>query len=197
MKVAALLLAGGASSRMGARDKLLEQIDGVPLLRDRALMSLNSKAALVRVVLPPNRPNREDALSELDVEVVFNGGSELGMSHSIQIGIEGMDADAVLIVLADLPDLTTTDLNKLINAATAHPLANVLRGANQAGKPGHPVLIRRALFGELSQLSGDTGAQPVLKRHLSDTVLVPVGAAALRDLDTPEEWDAWRAERTT
>ena len=180
---------------MGTRDKLLEDVGGITLLRQRAQTCLASRAAVVRVVLPPNRPERVNALAGLNVEINQNDGSELGISHSLQQGIKGVDADAVLIVLADLPDLTTTDLNRVIKAAEAHPLAKILRGADLNGKPGHPVLLRKELFPEFSKLAGDTGAQPVLKNYKADTILVPLGAAALRDLDTPEDWAAWRADQ--
>jgi CTP:molybdopterin cytidylyltransferase MocA len=182
---------------MGPRDKLLEDVDGMALLRQRAMACLASRADVVRVVLPPNRPERTAALEGLNVDIIQNSGSELGLSHSLQRGIEDVNTDAALIVLADLPDLTTADLDKVIAAAGAHPLAQILRGADRSGKPGHPVLVRKELYPELSMLTGDTGAQPLLKRHTADTVLVPVGAAALRDLDTPEDWATWRANRAT
>lgn len=180
---------------MGGRDKLLEDIDGVPLLRERAITCLNAAVDAVRVVLPPDRPERRQALSGLNVEIVVNEASGLGLSHSLSVGLHGLTADAALIVLADMPDLTTTHLDKIVAAAKAHPLAKALRGADQNGKPGHPVMIRKALFSEMAQLKGDTGAQPVLRRHKAATVLVPIGPAALRDLDTPEDWTEWRTRR--
>ena len=195
MSTTLLLLAGGASSRMGTRDKLLEDVKGEPLLRQRAKICLSVKADLVRVVLPPDRPLRTKALDGLSLEVIYNQGSERGMSHSIQRGVSGCKTDNLLIVLADLPDLTEQHLLKTISAATAHPLAQVVRGATHEGRAGHPVLLRQTLFPDLAALSGDTGAQPVLKRHAANTVLVPIGPAALRDLDTPEDWAAWRAEQ--
>jgi len=182
--------------RMGARDKLLEDVGGMPLLRQRAMCCLSSSADRVRVVLPPDQPKRIEALRGLNVEIVMNEGSALGMSHSVQCGVAGLSTDDVLIVLADLPDLSAADLDKVISAADAHPLARILRGADMNGKPGHPVLIRKELYAQLGRLEGDTGAQPILKNHKSDTVLVPIGAAALRDLDTPDDWAAWRAEHT-
>ena len=180
--------------RMGARDKLLEDVGGMPLLRQRAICCLSSHANKVRVVLPPDRPERVEALKGLNVEIIYNEGSARGMSHSVQCGVAGLTTDAVLIVLADLPDLSTADLDKVMSATKAHPLARILRGSDMNGKPGHPVLIRKELYAELGQLEGDTGAQPILKSHKSETVLVPIGAAALRDLDTPDDWAAWRAE---
>ncbi|SDW44681.1 nucleotidyltransferase family protein [Litoreibacter albidus] len=196
MSITALLLAGGASSRMGTRDKLLEDVGGTPLLRERALACLASCADRVRVVLPPDRPERAKVLTGLDVDIIYNDGADVGMSNSLRCGVAGLEAGAVLIVLADLPDLTTPDLDKVMRAADAHPLATILRGADATGKPGHPVLLRQKLYADVMTLSGDTGAQPLLRQYKADTVLVPIGAAALRDLDTPEDWAAWRADRS-
>ncbi len=181
---------------MGSRDKLLEDVDGAPLLRQRAQACLKSGVTGVRVVLPPNRPERIGALDGLDVEIIFNDGSDLGMSHSLQRGVENIDADALLIVLADLPDLTAEHMQQVVNAAKAHPDATIFRGASTDGKAGHPVLLRKDLFSQLNTLTGDIGAQPLLQRHKLDTVLVPIGASVVRDLDTPEDWAAWRAEQS-
>ncbi|WP_281857863.1 nucleotidyltransferase family protein [Litoreibacter halocynthiae] len=197
MSIAILLLAGGASSRMGSRDKLMEDVGGIPLVQQRAMVCIASSADQVRAVLPPDKPRRAEALEGLDIDIVYNEGAALGLSHSLRSGLVGIDAEAVLIVLADLPDITTADLDKVIKAAKAHPLATILRGADGNGKAGHPVLIRNALFEDLKQLEGDTGAQPVLRQHKTDTVLVPIGTAALRDLDTPEDWETWRTEQKT
>lgn len=193
MTVCALLLAGGASSRMGGVDKLVEPVRGVPLLRDRALACLASGADAVRVVLPPDRPARVAALAGLGVEVVFNDGSALGLSHSLRRGMGDLGADAVLLVLADLPDLTAEHLARVIVAAEAQPSTPILRGATEAGQPGHPVLIRKPLFDALAGLTGDEGAAPLLKARRGDTALVPLeGDAALNDLDTQEDWARWR-----
>ncbi|WP_243144977.1 nucleotidyltransferase family protein [Litoreibacter roseus] len=193
--ITALLLAGGASSRMRGSDKLLEPIDGTPLLTRVARTCLSAEVDRVCVILPPDRPARADALDDLPVDTLFNNGSGLGLSHSLQTGLSNVTTDAVLIILADLPDLTTADLNAVIYAARDTD-AVVVRGATKDGRPGHPVLVRAALFPELMRTKGDAGAQPVLKAHVADTVLVPLpGQHALSDLDTPEDWEAWRAAR--
>ncbi|MEE8454751.1 MAG: nucleotidyltransferase family protein, partial [Limibaculum sp.] len=66
----------------------------------------------------------------------------------------------------------------------------------EAGRPGHPVLFGRRFFELLRALEGDRGARSLIEddpEFLVDVVLP--GAAAATDLDTPEDWDAWRARR--
>ena len=189
-------MAGGASSRMRGSDKLLHQMRGTTLLRDRANACLNARARRVVVVIAPDRPAHREALTGLDVEIVENGGSSHGMSRSLQVGVARVKSDAALIMLCDLPDLTTKDLDTIIDAGEAHPEASIIRGTSQAGKPGHPVLIRRALYGTLHALEGDAGAGSVLRAFQDQTHLVALpGNRALNDLDTPEEWASWSADQ--
>lgn len=182
---------------MEGRDKLLEQINGQPLLRDRAKMCLRSKADAVRIVLAPDAPDRRRTLAGLPVQIVETMGAHLGLSHSLQTGAAGVKG-SLMVVLADLPDLTSADLDAIIDAAHAHPDANVVRGATPDGKPGHPVLLTGAAVGLIADLSGDKGVQNGLKGGSHHTHLVELAEnRALADLDTPEDWRRWRASRDT
>jgi CTP:molybdopterin cytidylyltransferase MocA len=192
--VGILLLAGGGSLRMLGPDKVLEQVRGLPLLTDRAIMCLETQADQVVVVTAPDKPDRRIALKNLDVEIVENGGSFQGMSHSLQVGLRHITADAVLIMLTDLPDITSDDLNKIIDHAKSTS-APIVRGTTQNGTPGHPVLIKRALFDEFSRLEGDKGAVPILTAHKDSIDFVALTAEhATADLDTPEAWIEWRSK---
>lgn len=177
---------------MQGRDKTLEEVRGRPLLADRAMMCLAADAQNVVVVTPPDKPDRRLALKGLDVEIVANNGSSKGLSHSLQVGLRHITQDAVLIMLADLPDLTAQDLNQIINHARRSN-ATITRGTTAAGKPGHPVLIKRALFDEIFTLTEDQGAAPILAAHKDEIDLVPLPENnATADLDTPEAWAEWR-----
>ena len=70
-------------------------------------------------------------------------------------------------------------------------------GATEDGRPGHPILFDHNLFGELLNMRGDMGAKSVIDAHKDRLRLVPLpGNRALTDLDTPEDWAAWRAGRS-
>lgn len=193
-----LILAAGSSSRMQGRDKLLETIDRVPLLR-RTVNSALGTDHPVYVTLPQQPHPRYAVLEGLDFTTIPVRDAALGMSESLKRGIERLpktETKAVLIVLADLPDLKSFHMLQVIKARQTQPDALVWRGANQAGQPGHPVLLDASLFREISKLKGDNGAQDIVRQvkdqvHLVDTV----GEAALTDLDTPMAWDAWRRKR--
>ncbi len=194
--VSAVLLAAGASRRMGGRDKLLEPIDGEPLLRRAARALTQSAADEVIVVLRPDDAERRAALDGLDVTIAENPGAAEGMASSIRAGLSAMrpDADAMALAFGDMPEIGPAHIDALIAAFDPGEGRALCRASDQEGRPGHPVLFGRRFFESLSRLAGDEGARDVLKANDEYLVEVPTpGRAARIDLDTPEAWAAWRA----
>ncbi|WGV16726.1 nucleotidyltransferase family protein [Fuscovulum ytuae] len=190
-----LLLAAGASSRMRGGDKLLEQVDGVAQLTRIARAAL-STGLPVHVALPPDRPARQAALDGLAVHLVIVPDPSLGMAESLKAGLAALPPEAgCMLLLADLPDITAADLATLCDHWRAEPEA-ILRGAAADGTPGHPVCFPPDLRDDLMTLRGDEGARSVLVRHRARLRLIPLpDLHATADLDTPEDWAAWRAAR--
>ncbi len=190
-----LILAAGAASRMRGADKLLEPVGDVPLLRHVVEMALGT-GSVVHVALPPDRPLRAKALAGLPVEVVTVAQAAEGMAASLRAGLATIpDGAATLLLLADMPEIDAADLHRMIAAHHAQPL-RVLRGASTDGTPGHPVLLPAWARAELGALTGDSGARAFLQAHADKVTLVPLPADhATTDLDTPEDWAAWRAAR--
>jgi molybdenum cofactor cytidylyltransferase len=188
-----LLLAAGRATRMRGADKLLEPVPAPfgerPLLEVMARRCL--RAGATRVVLGPRHAARRALLEGLEVEVL-EAPEGAGMAASIVAGVAGLSVP-VLVVLADMPDVTAADLHLLVALSQQAPDL-ILRAAAEDGTPGNPVLFPADLVPELAALSGDTGAREVLERHAERVRLVPLkGRRALTDLDTPEDWAAWRA----
>ncbi len=190
-----LILAAGASSRMRGADKLLQDIDGQPLLA-RITRAAQATGLPVLVVLPPDRPARLTALIPTGAAHVIASQAALGLSASLTSGIAALPPDhAVMLLLADLPEITTEDLTRIASTHDQNPEA-ILRGSAADGTPGHPVLFPAAYRKELLDLTGDEGARAVLVRHRDRLQLVPLADRhATTDLDTPEDWAAWRAAR--
>lgn len=187
-----LLLAAGRSTRMGGRDKLMEDIDGQPLLRLMASRALKAGVRL-RVVLGPGQTERRAALEGLALDIVEAAGSD-GMAASIRAGVAGLSGP-VLIALCDMPEIMARDLYLMVTLHARDPRM-ILRAASADGRPGHPVLFPADLLGELARLKGDAGAKDILMREQARVTLLPLeGERALIDLDTPEAWQAWRAGR--
>lgn len=193
MSVAILIPAAGASSRMRGADKLMQQVDGHPLLRRTASRACAACTQVI-VTLPTDSP-RAEALAGLPVTVVTVDDPSLGMSQSLKLGAAQAGAASGLMVLpADMPDLTVADLTTVIAAFTQNP--RLLRAATDTGMPGHPVVFPREYLPKFQTLSGDQGARPLLKGATIDLIPLPA-SHALTDLDTPEAWAEWRAAQAS
>ena len=193
-----LLLAAGSSSRMRGRDKLMEEVDGVPLIARAAGIARAATEGAVIVTLPPAPHPRYGALTGVDVATVPVPDAAEGMAASIRAGLAHVPkrAKAVMILLADLPDLTSDDLRAVLRAVEEHPEKKVWRGVTMENQPGHPIVFAAPLFPELAALRGDEGGRAVVAACGNELCRVRLpGAHARADLDTPEAWAAWRAAR--
>lgn len=190
-----LILAAGAARRMRGQDKLLEPVAGQPLLRHIATIAAQTGCPVL-VTLPPDRPARLAALSGLAVQTLIVPDAATGMAASLRGGLHALPPDhAVLVLLADLPEITVEDLARMIAAQGRSP-DPILRATASDGTPGHPVLFPPWARADLLSLTGDEGARAVLNRHKArvQPVRLP-GHHATTDLDTPEAWAAWRARQ--
>lgn len=188
-----LLLAAGQSSRMRGADKLMETIGGVPLIRRQAMAALDTGLA-VHVALPAMDHPRHQALAGLDIMPLVLPESGEGMGGTLRAGVAALpDAPRFLILLADLPEITAADLALVTHAPAEGAL--IWQGAMANGTPGHPVAFDHSLRLAFAALRGDEGAKSVIKAHVGARRLVTLpDTHATRDLDTPEEWAAWRVE---
>jgi CTP:molybdopterin cytidylyltransferase MocA len=190
-----LIPAAGASARMRGRDKLLEEIEGEPVLR-RQVRAAQATGWPVVVCLRSDRPERRAALAELDVELIEVPDPETGMAASIRAGMSAVADEyrGVMILPADMPDLKTEHFQILEECFEGKP--NVIwRGASEDGRQGHPVLFPALHFSALRQLPDGDGARDVMTGQNVQLCPLP-GQAAVTDLDTPEEWARWRAARS-
>lgn len=195
MNCTLILPAAGKSSRMRGADKLLEEVAGQPCLRTMALRGLKAGLAVV-VTLPGSDHPRAAALAEVPVRRLPVKDADLGMAHSLRAAIAALPVtcEAALILPPDMPGILSEDLTGLVAEAQANPQALVMQAATEDGTPGHPVLFRRALFADFANLTGDQGAREIIADHAKSRLLVPLkGNRARLDLDTPEDWAAWRA----
>ncbi|MBZ9864137.1 molybdopterin-binding/glycosyltransferase family 2 protein [Mesorhizobium sp. CA15] len=187
LKVDIVLLAAGRSSRMGGPNKLLALFDGEPLVRRTAGRALGSKAAATVVVTGHQRERVRSALGGLGVTFVDNPDFADGLASSLKAGIAKVapDAAGAMIVLGDMPGVSSKDLDSLIDAFRRAGGRSVVRASHQ-GKRGNPVLLPRSLFAAVAQLEGDTGARHLVEAEGLDVVDVEIGQGASIDVDTRE-----------
>jgi molybdenum cofactor cytidylyltransferase len=197
MNIALLLLAAGNSRRMRGADKLLQPVGAMPCLRAMARRGLQAGAE-VFVTLPMDRPERNAALDGLDVTRIAVPDAAMGMAHSLRAGVFALPARAaaVMVLPADMPDITSADMKAMMTGFIAGPAALILRASTEDGKPGHPIIFDRDLFGDFATLTGDSGAARLVRKNQHQMRLFRLaGQRARCDLDTPADWAAWQKTR--
>jgi molybdenum cofactor cytidylyltransferase len=195
-RIAAVVLAAGRSTRMGAVNKLIAEIGGKPLVRIAAEQALASRASPVIVVTGHERERVEAALNGLPVRVAHNPDYAEGLGTSLKAGIAAVpeNADGAIICLGDMPQVNAALIDKLITALNPESGALVVV-PSIAGRRGNPVVWSRRFFNDLMAINGDIGARHLIGSYTEAVVEVPVeGDAALIDVDTPESFSAVKAE---
>jgi molybdenum cofactor cytidylyltransferase len=195
-RIAAVVLAAGRSTRMGAVNKLIAEIGGKPLVRIATEQALASHASPVIVVTGHERERVEDALAGLPVRFVHNPDYAEGLGTSLKAGIAAVpaDADGAIICLGDMPQVSCALIDKLIAAFDPENSALVVVPGID-GRRGNPVVWSRRFFNDLAAVNGDIGARHLIGAYAEAVVEVPVeGEAALTDVDTPESLSTVKAE---
>jgi molybdenum cofactor cytidylyltransferase len=189
LKIAAIVLAAGRSSRMAPRNKLLAMIDGEKMVRRIARAALASSAHPVVVVTGYDAGLVADALRGLDVTVVDNSCWAEGLSTSLRAGLLVLpkNIDGALICLGDMPGIDASVLEALM-AAFAEKGRDAICVPVRNGQRGNPVLWGVAYFAEMLALSGDTGAKPLIARHKDRVIEVEVVTDSIfEDFDEPQD----------
>lgn len=190
--LAIVILAAGRSSRMRGADKLAERVEGQPLLTLVCARALATGCPVWATLPGPDHPRA--ALLPPGVTPVFLPAAQAAMGLSIAGGIAALPAavTAAMLLPADMPELSTDDLCAMIAAYRG----GILRATAADGTPGHPVIFSRDSFADLLALISDEGARRVIRARpdQASTIALP-DRHALTDLDTPEDWAAWRAAR--
>jgi molybdenum cofactor cytidylyltransferase len=178
-KVAGILLAAGASTRMGALKQLLP-IAGETLVERALTAAFKSRLDRLVLVLGHRAPEIETALGGMardpKLTIVHNRHYRTGISSSLVAGVEEIahSHDHGMVLLADMPFVDHHVINLLIEG---YLKAQLPIGAIKVGeRAAHPVVFRRDLFFELKTLTGDVGARSLLKKYGDRVCLVTPGA---------------------
>lgn len=179
MPPAALVLAAGASRRLG-RPKQLLTLSGETLVHRAARLAL--EAGCHPVVVVEGAVPLVEALTGLDVERVQCVDWAKGPGASLKAGVAHLRgrADAALVLLVDQPGVDVEDLRRLIRAPGG------VAAAEYDGVLGVPARFPGEALGALDQLPDERGAGPWLRAHADQVTPVPMPSAA-QDIDTPED----------
>lgn len=187
MRVAAVVLAAGKSSRMG-RNKLLLEVEGRTIL-DRILDAIKASAVDEAVVVLGHDPGSiRPIVKALGVSTVLNPEYEKGMTSSFQAGLREVTVDAAFLVLGDQLGLEPALLDEMVEIMVSDPGALIISPVYD-GRRGHPVLFRRSLFHEILSLGEGETMKDIALRHEEDHKSVRGSLWCTMDIDTPEDFE--------
>ena len=181
--IAGIILSAGASRRMGTPKALLP-LNGETFL-DR-LIRLFSEAAIPPIVVLGHHAVeiRSGVQRSAEAKFVLNPDPERGMLSSLQCGLEAVppEAEAAMFMPVDHPNLESSTLEELVGHFNAERAPVTI--PTFQGEHGHPVLIARALIGELLALPTTAQASDVIHRYRSHTAYISVDDPAVTtDID--------------
>lgn len=190
MNVSIIILAAGASSRMGAPKQLL-LVEGKTLIKRISEMALDTPCHPIVTVLGSNRALIRKELEKMPITVIDNPQWEKGISSSIKMGLVGAymtqkEIDAAIFLTVDMPFVSVDLINSMIEKATKNPDSQIV-ACSYENQVGIPVLFKRTLFNDLLELKGDEGAKKVVLKNKKSTLLIDFPEGKF-DLDTIDEY---------
>ena len=191
-QVAGVVLAAGASSRMG-RNKLLLELDGESVLRRAARAAVEAGLDPVLVVLGDEADRTRSELSGLACRAVLNAACTLGAGMSVRAGVAAAPpaAEAIVITLADMPFVTAAMIRAVVATYRTGTARVVISRYGHSAAP--PTLFDRSLFAELLAIEAQRGARQVARRHQVDAEEVVWPAEDGVDLDVAADYERARA----
>jgi molybdenum cofactor cytidylyltransferase len=190
---AVLLLAAGASSRLG-RPKQLLDYQGKALLAHSLGVAKASGAQPVITVLGAHADQLKNAIEWGDAEVTINPDWKEGMAASIRHGMELLasrhpEVEGVILMVCDQPKVTEEVLQNLVLAYQTTRKPIIASGYEDTFGP--PVFFHRAFFNALMQLKNDTGARNIIRDHPNEVEIVPFPGGNF-DIDTEVDYEKLR-----
>jgi molybdenum cofactor cytidylyltransferase len=187
-KIGVLILAAGASTRMGRHKQLLpwnkttllgHAIETARKISDTVLVVLGSKAAVIKKEVP------------VFANYAINKAWEDGMGTSIALGVTELERmvnpDAIMVLLVDQPLIDALYLGQLLEAHAVSE--NKIIATSYNGRAGVPALFPKTYFESLKTLKNDVGAKHLMQ-HCHNRLMVLDAKDKIIDIDTPKAYDS-------
>ena len=191
--IAGIVLAAGMSTRMG-QNKLFMELEGETLVRRVVGRVWNAGVNPLVVVLGHEAERVQVALEGIPYFPVLNQEYERGVNSSLRAGIHavsGTPAHAAVVVLADMPFVTTAMIMTLVEKYRHSAAPLVISDYDGVNAP--PMLYDRSLFFELAASEGQGCGKQVVKRHRHEAESASWSPEVLTDLDAPEDYERVKA----
>lgn len=184
--LAAVILSGGASSRMGSPKALLAY-QGRPFLEHLLKITIHPEIGARRVVLGADAESIAKAIPLKANEMIINSQWEKGQLSSIQAAVRKLPAgtEGMLLLLIDHPLISSLLVGELI--AQFHKSKKPIVLPVYEGRRGHPVIFSASLYPELLRAPAETGARAVVWAHADEVEEVPTNEeGCVLNLNNPE-----------
>ncbi len=191
--VAGIVLAAGASQRMG-RNKLFLELEGETLLRRAVGRAAAAGLAPVLVVLGHQAERALQEVAGMTCQPIVNPDFARGINVSLRAGIAAVPAHAraAVLVLGDMPLVTARMLATLVDRFRESGAPLVV--SEYAGVQAPPTLFDRSLLDEFLLMEEAACAKRLVKRHWSQALVVPWPGEMLTDLDLPDDYERAKAQ---
>jgi molybdenum cofactor cytidylyltransferase len=193
-RIGIIILAAGASTRLGTPKQLLPHKQGHTLLSHTIQVALNSKCQPVIVVLGAYAEKLRQEISHFPVQLSENPQWNQGMGASIRVGIQSLNStpeiEAVVLTLCDQPFISSQIIDRLVD--TYYQTNKKIVACEYAGTLGVPALFHHTLFSDLISFKEGTGAKKVIKKYTQDVFSIPFPEAAI-DIDTSEDYEQFQS----
>ncbi len=188
--LSAILLAAGMSKRMGDINKLLLDVDGMPMVHRTAAAVLASGVLELVVVLGHDREAVTDALHDLPCKIIHNPDYAGGQMTSVRVGLAAVsdDAEAVMICLADQPLLSPDDYRHLALAFMS-VCPGQIAVPTVDGERGNPIILPAHLKNEILDREMRFGCRNLIQSNPALVAAVEMKSSNfICDIDTPEAY---------
>ena len=198
--ISSILLAAGQSLRMKDENKLIKEINGIPLIKYATKNILASAVDEIIVVTGHENKKIENIIgSHKKVKFVYNKDFKNGISSSIKTGLHSVSkkTEAFFICLGDMPNINQNIYNKLIKSRYNYNKKLKLEHKKEIiiptheGIEGNPVLFSKFMKDEIMLVEGDWGAKKIIELNKNKILNVPFNNRGITlDFDTQENFNS-------
>lgn len=188
--ISAILLAAGQSKRMNGENKLIKEIQGIPLVKHSVKNILSSSIDELIIVLGYQKEIIEKLISKNEkIKIVFNKNFENGMASSIKTGLNHFSekTESFFICLGDMPLVNHNIYNQLIKFKDNKEIIV----PTYKGRQGNPVLFGKSMKEEIKIIIGDVGAKKILELNKDKILNLEINDQSIaKDFNTQDDFSS-------
>ena len=193
-RIDCFILAAGMSKRMGNENKLLKKINNNTILNQTLKNHIESKIHNINLILGHQKDIILKHIEQNKIFIIENNNFKSGMLSSILKINENISEETtgILISLADMPFVTSEDINKLIKIFNENDQKIICIPENKE-KLGNPLLLPKEIYKDLikdvSKLSNDKGLKKLILDKKYNYIRVSLSEGVIKDFDTIEDFN--------